>query len=190
MTELPPLSAGYAEAIEAHYSCNWAPPSRRLRFAEGPVDQLPSDFAVLAVRVSENTMAYATRCMSEPEDDERLELHVLTSPSPEPQVDLVELMTVVAHFHRTGARLGLSRTVNVGRPWLPGSTCTHGLISLPYLFGPKLERLAEPDVRFLWFIPVTAAEVAFKKANGLEALEERFEAQRFNYLDPRRPSVV
>jgi hypothetical protein len=140
MNEVQPRSE-YAAAIEAHYARTWAAPSRRLRFAEGPVHELPSEFAVLAIPVSEHTMAYATRCMSSPDDDERLELHVLTYSSPEPDVDLIELMTVVAHFHRTGARLGLGHSVDIGRPWLPGSTCTHGVISLPYLFCPKLERL-------------------------------------------------
>jgi hypothetical protein len=34
------------------------------------------------------------------------------------------------------------------------------------------------------------AEIAFKKASGMEALEERFEETRFDYLDPFRASVV
>jgi hypothetical protein len=33
---------------------------------------------------------------------------------------------------------------------------------------------------------VTEAEIAFKKASGLEALEERFEEARFDHLDPFR----
>lgn len=181
---------GYASAIEAHYARIWAPPSRRLRWTEGPVHELPPNFAVLAIHRSEDTTAYATVGMSQADDAERLELHVLTRFDPKPNVALVELMTSVAHYHRTGARLGLGHTVNIGRPWLPGSLCTHGLISLPYLDGPRLEWLDEPRVRLLWLVPVTAAEVEFKRANGLEALEQRFEAAQLDYLDPRRPSVV
>lgn len=103
---------------------------------------------------------------------------------------IVELLTVVAHYHRNGHRLGLGHTVNFGEPWLPGSACTRGLISLPYLDGEALEWLDEPRVRFLWLIPVTDDEVAFKAEHGLDALEERFEAAAFDYLDPLRASVV
>jgi len=134
--------------------------------------------------------AYATRCMSQPEDEARLEIHLLTGREKETDPELVELLTVTAHYHRTGTRLGLGHTVNFGRPWRPGSACTHGLLSLPYLDGPRLEWLAEPRVQFLWLIPITAAELLFKKQHGLEALEERFEAAQFDYLDPLRPSVV
>jgi hypothetical protein len=127
--------------------------------------------------------------MSEERDEAPLELHLL---SPVATTEHVELLTAVAHYHRTGARLGLGHTVNFGRPWLPGSRCTHGLISLPYLDGPDLEILSVDGktVRFLWLIPITKEEVEFKKKNGLEALEARLEEANFAYGDPKRPSVV
>jgi hypothetical protein len=128
--------------------------------------------------------------MSQPEDAERLELHLVTWEKKAIEHGLVELLTVVAHYHRTGRALGLGHTVNFGRPWLPGSRCTHGLISLPYLDGPNLEWLAEPRIQFLWLIPVTEAEVRYKRQHGLEALEQRFEESQFNYLDPVRASVA
>jgi hypothetical protein len=55
--------------------------------------------------------------------------------------------------------------VNLGEPWLPGSACDHGLISLPYPWGPELE-------------------------DGLAALEERFQAARLDFTNPGRASVV
>lgn len=129
--------------------------------------------------------------MSEEADPERLELHILARESDATVADrdLVELLTVIAHFHRTGQRLGLGHTVNFGRPWLLSSPCSYGLVSLPYLDGPALEWLDEPRVRFLWLIPITADERAFKKARGLEALEAQFEAAGFDFLDPARASV-
>ena len=42
----------------------------------------------------------------------------------------------------------------------------------------------------LWLLPVTAAERDFKAANGLEALEERFDDAELEYWDTRRASVV
>ena len=127
--------------------------------------------------------------MSEESDADPLELHLF---SPIESAEHVELLTVTAHFHRTGGRLALGHTVNFGRPWLESSECTYGLISLPYLDGPTLEvlRLNSKTVRFLWLVPVTQREVEFKKRHGQEALETRLEAAKFNCLDPKRSSVV
>jgi hypothetical protein len=184
--------AGYPELITAHYAENWGDRGTEAELpAAGRRDELPADFAVLefAPGPDRRMWTYATRCMSQPGDRRPLELH-LFSPyqSPEP----VELLTAVAHYHRTGAELDLGHSVNFGKPWLDDSTCEYGLLSLPYLDGPKLENLALDDgtvVKFLWLIPITRAEVECKKELGLEALEEKFEAAGFNYLDPGRPSV-
>jgi hypothetical protein len=127
--------------------------------------------------------------MSQPLEGDNLELHLF---SPYETDDHLELLTVVAHYHRTGARLGVAHTVNFGRPWLPGSNCDHGLISLPYLDGPRLENcsIGGDDVRFLWLLPVTSREVEFAKKHGLDALERRFESAPLDYLDAKRESVV
>jgi hypothetical protein len=185
----------YASAIDAHYTREWAAPIDRVRWPKGRIHELPPDFRVLVIPRSTEIMAYATRCMSQPEDDERLELHLFTRRGtarsvPAERDSLVELLTVVAHYHRTGQRLGLGHTVNFGRPWLEGSGCSYGLISLPYLDGPDLEWSEAPRIRFLWLIPITEAELQYKKASGLEALEQKFEELQFDYLDPLRPSVV
>jgi hypothetical protein len=180
----------YADVIDTHYSRLWSPPVSAEHLDAGPVHELPDEFRVLRIKRSAEMMAYATRCMSQPTDKERLELHVFCRPSDEGRAALVEILTAVAHFHRTGSKLGLGHTVNFGKPWVAGSSATHGLISLPYLDGPELEWLRGPEVRFLWLIPVTAAEVQFKKAHGMEALEAVLEEKRFNYLDPFRASVA
>ncbi len=180
----------YSNAIELHYVAAWSLPVDRVRLMDGNIAALPPEFQVLVVPRSPEMTAYATRCMSQPDDPERLELYIVTRPSDEALSDVVEVLTSVAHYHRTGSPLALGHTVNLGRPWLPGSTCTHGLVSLPYLDGPGLEWMEEPKVRFLWLIPITEAELAFKKLHGMEALEEKFEETRFDFLDPRRRSVV
>jgi hypothetical protein len=183
----------FRNLIVKHYEDNWNNHSVPKVWSKGPVEELPPDFCVLEFPPSKTrTMwTYATCCMSQPDDDQPLELH-LFSPITD---DLhVELLTVVAHFHVTGERLGLGHTVNFGRPWIVGSRCDHGLISLPYLDGPTLETFQCPDfanpIEFLWLLPITKKERDFKKANGLEALERRFEAAQFNYVDPTRKSVV
>jgi hypothetical protein len=127
--------------------------------------------------------------MSQSEDSNAVELHLF---SPCQDAGLVELLFTVAHFHRTGARLNLWHTVNFGRPWQGESSCSHGLISLPYLDGPTLENLADSagTIKFYWLIPITKAELELKKVAGIEALEARFEEAGFDYADPARSSVI
>lgn len=180
----------YAQVLENHYSRIWAPPSDRVRWGKGPIIELSDEFRVLVIERSPDMLAYATRCMSRIEDKARLELHWLTRPAKDLKDGTIEILTAVAHYHRTGSPLGLGHSVNFGKPWVAGSACTHGLISLPYLDGPNLEWLSEPEVRFLWLIPITDAEVQFKKRHGLEALEQQFEETQFDFLDPFRKSVV
>jgi hypothetical protein len=181
----------HRERVIAHYESCWGD-----RGVETPVPgarrhELPEDFTVLefAPRDDRRMWTYATCCMSQPDDARPLELHLF---SPYQSAEPVELLTAVAHYHRTGNPLGLGHTVNFGRPWIDESACDHGLISLPYLDGPKLENLTLPDglvVKFYWLIPITRAEVECKKTLGLEALEQKFEEANFDYLDPHRPSV-
>ena len=112
--------------------------------------------------------AYATCGMSQPKDLRPMELHMF-SPWASPEIE--ELLVVTADFHRNHIALGVGDSVNFGRPWLRGSKCEHGLVSLPYLYGPALENLR-------------------KQENGLEALEQSFERAAFNYLDPQRESTI
>jgi Suppressor of fused protein (SUFU) len=185
-------SSVHFERVAAHYAQVWGragapvppPPSPRRH-------ELPDEFAILefAPYGERQMWTYATCGMSQSDDQLPLELHLFSSDASR---ELVELLTAVAHYHRTGSPLAVGHTVNFGKPWLDDSACDHGLVSLPYLDGPELENLRLPEgptVKFDWLIPITPAEVDFKKANGLEALEERMEEAGFNYLDPNRPSV-
>lgn len=180
----------FAQSVEEHYRREWGRPVQRVRLSAGRVADLPADFAVLVFHRSAEMRTYATRCMSQPGDAERVEFHMFADPRQQGDASIIEILTAVAHYHRTAARLSLGHSVNFGKPWLPGSLCDHGLVSLPYLDGPALEWLQTPQVRFLWLIPISGAEMRFKKENGLEALEAKLELARFNYLEPLRPSVV
>ncbi len=184
------MSVEYTQALLDHYGRNWGPVRERLRFLEGPVDELSPGFLVARFARTAGMDVYATVHMSEPEEDERIELHMTTRAQAIPVAEIVELLTIVAHYHRTGARLNLGHTVKFGRPWVVGGSCTHGLVSLPYLDGPSLEWLQEPRTRCLWLVPITANEAAFKVTNGVEALESRLELANVDYLNSRRDSVV
>lgn len=183
-------SDAYEAALTLHYETQWKANATKRRWFKGPVRELPPSFCVLEVAPSEKRemWTYATCCMSQPNDQRRVELHMF---APQRSEELVELLTMVAHFHRTGVALDLGHTVNFGRGWLATSKCDHGLVSLPYLDGPGLE---DADVgglvKCFWLVPVTKEEVEYKKRLGLDALEERFEASGLNYLDVKRTSVV
>jgi hypothetical protein len=131
---------------------------------------------------------YATLGASRKDDNPRLEF-VLIAPARDARN--VELTTMTAWYHRQ-ERLGLGHTFPIGEPWLPGSSCTSMLVSLPYPFGPDLENCSLPDgdVRVLWLLPITEAERRYKKTAGLEALEQRFDAIALEYWRLDRASAV
>lgn len=181
----------WARLIKEHYELNWSTNATIKHWSQGPIQELPFDFCVLEFKPTESRdmWTYATCGMCQPNDKVKIELHLFS----ETQNDsLVELLTVIAHYHRNSILLDLNQSVNFGRPWLPNSSCDHGFISLPYLDGPDLEWFSCPgknNIRFLWLIPVTKKEVEFKKLKGAEALEDAFEKARFDYTDPMRKSV-
>jgi hypothetical protein len=181
----------YCVALKRHYIENWGTEPIERRWKLGPVKDLGTDFRVLKFSPNENrkVWTFATLGMSSPTTVPTVEIYLLSTVPDDTQV---EILTAIAHYHRTGARLDGGHTVNFGRPWVPGSACEYGLLSVPYLDGPKLEHLQTTafSVRVLWLIPMTRAERDFKKQNGLEQLEERWESAQFDYSDPYRPSVI
>ncbi|MFF7314053.1 suppressor of fused domain protein [Streptomyces sp. NPDC008137] len=80
----------------------------------------------------------------------------------------------------------------IGDPWVPGSICDHLLISLPCLHGPDLEHCAVPGghARIVWTLPVTTAEIEFRRSHGHEALEQLFDEAEIIPTDPFRASVA
>lgn len=46
--------------------------------------------------------------------------------------------------HSRGTPIRAKHNMPIGEPWVPGSTCDHLLISLPYLHGPDLEHCTLP----------------------------------------------
>jgi len=121
-------------------------------------------------------------------NDPRLEFVMLAA---EPDMRLVELVTIVAWHHRDSC-LGVGHTALLGEPWLADSACDSILLSLPYPFGPELEmhEVGETHVQILWALPITRAERDFKVKNGLDALEELFDEDAIEFWAPHRSSVV
>lgn len=103
----------------------------------------------------------------------------------------IELLAMITHYHHDYG-LDMFHSLPVGQPWLDGANCDHLLVSLPYPLGPDLEVccLRDEHVQILWLLPITSAEAAFKKTNGVDALEEKFDEAAIEYWRIDRESVV
>ncbi|MBV6427459.1 MAG: hypothetical protein KIPDCIKN_01977 [Haliscomenobacter sp.] len=178
--------------ILEHYKKVWHNRAEGFSWTKGPINELPFSFRILEFPPDKQRRfwTYATCGLSDAISANPLELHIFSS---DEDKLLIELLTVVAHFHTTNPnKLGLWHTINFGKPWKLHSNCDHGLISLPYLDGPNFESLwiGGKLIKFYWLVPITPQELAYKKTFGIEALEILFEEKRFNYLDPERASVI
>jgi len=184
MTALP---SGFEACATAHYVAHWHAEPVPRRLDTGRFHQLPSWFHVLEFR-RPRAWCYATVGMSAGEPD-GIEAYI-AAPGPHPRA--VEFLYALAHFHRTGARLGLGHTVNFGEALWDGSRLDHGLLSFPY---PEPESFAAfhcdgVSTTVAWLLPITSAERDYKRENGVEALETLFEDQSLDYLNPMRAAVV
>lgn len=180
----------YNKNVIKHYKEFWGEFTEH-KFNKGPVGELPIGFKILKFEPNNrhNMWAYATCGMSNKVRVNSIEIHIF---SPKENDFLIELLTIIAHYHVTGGNLGVGQTINFGRPWCDKSNSEYGLISLPYLDGPLFEnfQVGLERIQFLWLIPIMKTEVEYKKINGLEALERKLEESNFNYLDPYREGVV
>ncbi|WP_239353065.1 suppressor of fused domain protein [Snodgrassella communis] len=151
---------------------------------------LHPDFTVLVIPPNDKRemWTYATIGMSNTVSDP-IEIHLFSEKEND---DLAEILTAIAYYKLTGNNVDLNDTVNFGRPWLPNSKCEYGLISLPYLDGLELEKfwVDNTAISFYWLIPITKQERDYRWKYGIEKLEEYFDNENFNYLNPFRRSVV
>lgn len=106
----------------------------------------------------------------------------------------VELLAITAYYHAgpPEQRLDVGHTVPIGAPWLDDSSCDHLLVSIPYPYGPDLEVCTWGDdhARLLWLLPITRSERDFATANGVRALEDRFDEHAIEFSDPERSPVA
>ena len=164
-------------------------PVQLKQWAAGPAANAIPDFRVLEIAPGPrlDQWTYATAGAA---DVGLRRLEYLTI-GDEARDTYVELLTMVAYY-AMDHRLGLGHIIPIGRPLVDGSPCEHVYLSLPYLFGPKLEVIerSPESVQILWVFPITQPERQLLLSSGLDALEERLESQEVQYWSPLRASVV
>jgi hypothetical protein len=184
-------SSSYSAAdVIARYRSFWDSPLDLDSWITGPAEELGTEFQVAhcARDPVGQLYNYATVGMSLDLDMPMpLELCLV---SPVESWECVEIMAMVAHYHRTASPLGLHHSVNFGRPWLRGSRCDYGYVSLPYLDGPQLEWGPKKSFRVLWLVPITQEERDYKKKFGVEALERLLDRSPYFFSDVSRASLV
>jgi hypothetical protein len=182
----------YNTALEQHYDSIWhCHDNLKLFDAGGRIKTINQDFKILEIMpdTARPVWTYATLGMAGEDGDADIELHVFSDIK---NIRWVEILESIAYFHLTEVRFGISHTVNFGVEVIKGSDLTHGLISLPYIDGPKLQDFSYgiQKVSCFWLIPITESELQYKKKYGLEELERLFEKSAFSYSDPMRSSVI
>ncbi|MEM8981007.1 MAG: suppressor of fused domain protein [Pseudomonadota bacterium] len=104
-----------------------------------------------------------------------------------------ELIAMLAFLISTRKRLfHIGETIDIGRPWIAGSSMSRLLVSTPYPYGPKLENaeICGRPLSLIWLLPIHDREQGFLASDGLEALEAKFDSNAIEFLDPNRASVV
>ena len=160
------------------------------QFHQGPaVHDLP-DLSVLEIGPGPRSAGWTyVTCGAWEATSTNLLEYLMTADQARPRY--VELLTIIAYY-AISATFGVGHTVSIGEPLLDGSLCEDVYLSLPYVFGPDLERftLDGREGHILWAFPLTPAEKQYLLDNGVQALEDRLEDSRVEYWSPFRPSVV
>ena len=186
------LGETYNDLVIKHYERIWGCSHKIKKWENGPMLNLFKDFCILEYPpTSKRKMwIYATCGMSSMGEKNPIELHIFSAIQ---DIHLLELLTAISHYHKQDKKLNLNHTVNFGLAWQNDSKCSYGIISFPYLDGPNLELLKIDNkfsIQFLWLIPITQEELDYKKTHGVENLEQKFEFNNLDYLNPCRSSVV
>ena len=182
----------YTESLQNHYNNYFGINGQKTIWEIDPHNKMHQEFFVLefAPNKKHNMWTYCTVGMSLDREDEILiELFIF---SPKKDRALIELLTIVASYHKNSAPLNLHHTFNIGQPWLDNSVCDYGFISLPYLDGEKLEIFEYENnvIHCFWIIPITDSEKNYKIKKGCEALEDLFEEKGIQYLNSARKSLI
>jgi hypothetical protein len=185
--------AGATAGVVEHLEAFWPDHAHEdFAWTAGPISTRLPGFRVRRIAPLEQSQPwiYASIGACEATEVERKEFYLV---APQESPWHVETLAMVANFHADPRyRLSPGHVLDIGRPWVEGSTCDHLLVSLPYLHGPRLEHCETPagHVQVLWLVPITAAEARLARERGVDALEDLLEQHEVDVLVPSRPSIA
>lgn len=165
-------------------------------WALGPIASSVSDFRVAVVEPNskDDSWIYSScGAWKVPvSEDARYEFFLM---APSENAGHVETLAMLANFHADERyEVGPGSIVNLGKPWIDGSSCDHALVSLPYMQGKDFEWLklgkGFPNLRFLWLVPITEEEAQLARDDGIDALEDLLEEHGVDVLDFGRDSLI
>src|SRR5262245_58576028 len=133
------------DAVGAHLE-RWWGPTEALIWERGPMASERPEFRVLRSHsLDDNLWLHASAGLSAERQRHGVG-HEIIAIASEPAPELIELVTVAAHYALFGDHDGVheGHTPNVGRPWLPGSSCDFLYLSAPYMRPPDFRVLAHP----------------------------------------------
>jgi hypothetical protein len=107
----------YLELLDEHYRRNWGRPLKSLNWPYGPVHELPPDFEIVGFARKSGLVTFATRGLGSIERLPKAELFMIAPNDAETMKSMVELLTVVSHYHFTETTLDVCSTPlsNCGR---------------------------------------------------------------------------
>jgi hypothetical protein len=182
-------------AFRVHLEHLWPDrPHEEFAWTLGPINQTLPGFRVrrLSPTSPADSWIYVTiGAWQATKDNPHGNEFMLLSPCEDPRH--VELLAMLANLHADRRyRICESETIEIGRPWLTGSTADHLLASLPLPFGPALERWDVDDrhIQVLWLVPITSSEARVASEHGADALATLLERSGVNVLSPSRRPVA
>jgi hypothetical protein len=185
------------DAGTKHISTKW--PDRAKEFfswALGPIQQTLPRFLVCQIKpnVIDEWWIYVSVGASDFHCSEKRYGLEFVMIAPDDNARHIETLAIVSHFYASeNHNLDQGCILNLGRPWLENSACSHLLLSRPYILGPEFEWCPTallPLHRFLWLRPITEKEAAFGYSKGVESLEQLFDKNEIEFADVNRRSVV
>jgi hypothetical protein len=181
------------DAVGTHLE-RWWGPTEALIWERGPMHDARPEFRIIRAECRDDGLWLHASAGASAERQVRGTGHEIFVVAREAAPDLVELVTMAAHYAVFGDHDGIheGHTLNVGRPWLPGSRCDHLYLSTPYLRPPEFRVLAHPQgsAHLLWAVPITEAEKEWRHTHGSERFEQLMEDRKLNPYDARRKSLV
>lgn len=181
----------HIKGIIQHYQDMWGTSFTEKRSKDSAMNALDPGFRVLEYTnlPDRPEWAYATCGMSLAKNPKPIEIHLF---SMKRDRKLVDLLSSIAYGYRNGDAMEVNDIVDFGRPWHKNSICDHGLVSLPFPDGAKMEveKIQGKNTFFYWMIPITKREAEYKENWGIYDLNLVFDEPPLDYMNVKRVSAV